>query len=260
MKNVLIGYNVTQENAKESATTLMELKEYMNEYTKGALVDEKDGLYLFNGETKYLMYSSVLLEADVEKEAEESGMEYISLRGYHPSYFVSLVKRYLSDPCSFSDDSTNTDPTVSVKNDRKDHKVRWDLIPMEPINEIAKVYTAGAVKYGPDRWQNLENGFNRYRGAACRHLFEYMQGNRYDKETKCMHLAQAAWNLIAMIWLDMHGKGLFPFEEDKSQLEELLKTIREEHEENKAAFERTSQEVKTVLLNNAEEKKKSDAN
>ena len=105
----------------------------------------------------------------------------------------------------------------SIKNDRKDHKIRYELIPDEPIHELAKVFTAGADKYGPDRWQNLDNGFNRYLGAAFRHLHEYRSGNRYDEETRCMHLAQVLWNVTAMLWYDMHGKGLYPFcEQDDS--------------------------------------------
>lgn len=96
----------------------------------------------------------------------------------------------------------------SVKNDIIDDKLRWDLLPMEEIEDIVRVYHAGAKKYGPNRWQDLPNGFERYRAAMFRHLMEYMKGNKTDSDTGCLHLAQVCWNAIAMLWYDKHGKGL----------------------------------------------------
>lgn len=37
---------------------------------------------------------------------------------------------------------------------------------------------------------------------------EYEKGERVDADTGCLHLAQFAWNAIAMLYLDKHGKGL----------------------------------------------------
>ncbi len=53
----------------------------------------------------------------------------------------------------------------SVKNDFKDKKLRWDLLPLDLIEDVVKVYTAGAEKYGANRWQNLPDGYNRYKAA-----------------------------------------------------------------------------------------------
>lgn len=96
----------------------------------------------------------------------------------------------------------------SVKNDIIDDKLRWDLLPMEEIEDIVRVYHAGAKKYGPNTWQNLDNGINRYRAASQRHMMEYLRGNKIDEETGCYHLAQCAWNIIAMLYLDKHGHGI----------------------------------------------------
>ena len=40
-----------------------------------------------------------------------------------------------------------------------------------------------------------------------RHLVEYEKGNEFDNETGGRHLAAVAWNAIAMLYLDKHGKG-----------------------------------------------------
>lgn len=86
----------------------------------------------------------------------------------------------------------------SVKNDEKDGKIRMDLIPLPVLEEIAKVFTAGAKKYGENRWQNLDNGYERYKGALLRHLTEIEKGNEIDADTGCMHIAQVATNAIFM--------------------------------------------------------------
>lgn len=93
------------------------------------------------------------------------------------------------------------------KNDYQDGKLRWDLLPLEEIEDIVKLYTAGSIKYGDNNWQNLENGYQRYKAAMLRHLLEYEKGNKVDDETKVNHLAAVAWNAIAMLYLDKHGKG-----------------------------------------------------
>lgn len=88
----------------------------------------------------------------------------------------------------------------SIKNDFKDNKLRWDLLPLKEIEDIVRVYTAGANKYGPNKWQDLPDGYNRYKGALLRHLMEYEKGNIVDEETGCLHIAQVAWNAIAMLY------------------------------------------------------------
>ena len=87
----------------------------------------------------------------------------------------------------------------SRKNDIIDNKVRMDLLPWPELEEVAKVYTAGAKKYGPNQWQNLPDGYQRYKGAMLRHLCEVEKGNIYDPETGCRHAAQVVWNAIAML-------------------------------------------------------------
>lgn len=110
------------------------------------------------------------------------------------------------------------------KNDFLDKKLRWDLLPLEEIEDIVKVYTAGSIKYGDNNWQNLENGYQRYKAAMLRHLLEYEKGNTIDKDTGCYHLAQVAWNAIAMLWISKHNFR-------KATVEDLSKALDERIEE-----------------------------
>lgn len=95
------------------------------------------------------------------------------------------------------------DQPTGQKNDYADGKVRMDLLPWPELEEIARVYTAGAKKYGPDNWKRLPDGYQRYKGAMLRHLCEVEKENIYDAETGCMHIAQVAWNAIAMLHFKM---------------------------------------------------------
>lgn len=95
----------------------------------------------------------------------------------------------------------------SIKNDFKDDKLRWDLLPLDLIEEVVKVYTAGAKKYGENRWQHLPNSYNRYKAAMLRHLLEYERGNEIDRDTGCRHLAQVVWNGIAMLHSSMNKEN-----------------------------------------------------
>lgn len=107
----------------------------------------------------------------------------------------------------FSNDHDAICEENGIKYDIRDDKLRWDLLPLKEIEDIVKVYHEGAKKYGENTWQNLDNAYQRYKGALLRHLLEYEKGNRYDEETGCAHLAQVAWNAIAMLHVDKAGNG-----------------------------------------------------
>ena len=96
--------------------------------------------------------------------------------------------------------------TEARKNDRLDDKLRWELLPLEDVEDIVRVYTAGAKKYGHDQWQNLPDGIRRYKAALLRHLVEFDKGNEIDEETGCRHLAAVAWNAIAMLHISKQQK------------------------------------------------------
>jgi hypothetical protein len=101
-------------------------------------------------------------------------------------------------------------PSGEFKNDRLDDKLRWELLPMEEIEDVVKVFHYGAKKYAPDSWKNIPDGFERYRAALMRHMMSYLRGERIDPESGLQHLAQVTWNAIAMLYYDKHDMGKFP--------------------------------------------------
>lgn len=78
-------------------------------------------------------------------------------------------------------------------------KLRWDLLPLHLIEKVVEVYTFGAQKYAPNTWQNLSDGYNRYKAALFRHLVAHEKGETIDTDSKLPHLAHVAWNAIALI-------------------------------------------------------------
>lgn len=67
-----------------------------------------------------------------------------------------------------------TIPAGGIKHDAG--KTRWDLLPLRTVEEIVKVYTFGAEKYGDNNWQNLPDGYDRYKAAMFRHLVASERG------------------------------------------------------------------------------------
>ena len=102
----------------------------------------------------------------------------------------------------------------SRKNDRKDGKLRWELLPLQTLEEVVRIYSFGAEKYGPNTWQNLDNGYDRYKAALLRHLVSYEKGETHDAESGIHALAHMAWNAIAMlhIALEKEKKEMYEFE------------------------------------------------
>lgn len=91
-----------------------------------------------------------------------------------------------------------------VKNDQ--HKIRWDLVPFDAVNEVAKVLTFGAEKYESRNWE-LGMDWSRAFGAAQRHLTRWFHGQDKDKETELTHLASACCCLFFLLSWEIRKVG-----------------------------------------------------
>lgn len=75
-------------------------------------------------------------------------------------------------------------------------KLRYDLIPPIPLQELARVYTIGAKKYGDYNWQN-GIAYSRIIAALLRHLYKWILGEEYDPDGQ-HHLDSVAWCAFAL--------------------------------------------------------------
>ena len=92
---------------------------------------------------------------------------------------------------------------IGMKYDKD--KLDWSLLPLGPIKELIKVLAFGEKKYSRDNWQLVENPQQRYYSACMRHLIEWQEGRKKDKETKLPHLAHALCCIVFLLWFDMRG-------------------------------------------------------
>jgi hypothetical protein len=89
--------------------------------------------------------------------------------------------------------------STGARRDTDDNKPRWSLLPIDPTERLVWVYTRGSKKYGDHNWQK-GMPYSRYLDSHDRHMAAWRRG-----ETDEDHLAQAAWNIFAIMWHQKHG-------------------------------------------------------
>jgi hypothetical protein len=77
-------------------------------------------------------------------------------------------------------------------------KLRYDLIPVEALEDLAKLYTEGAKKYADRNWEK-GMAFSKMYASLLRHLFKFWMGEDIDKETGVNHMTAVAWNAMAIV-------------------------------------------------------------
>lgn len=100
--------------------------------------------------------------------------------------------------------SKKTKKVEGVKHDQQ--KIRWDLVPYDAVNEIAKVLTFGAAKYEARNWEKGMD-WSRAFGALQRHLTRWFHGQDKDKETRLTHLANAGCCLFFLLSWELRKVG-----------------------------------------------------
>jgi len=80
------------------------------------------------------------------------------------------------------------------------NKPRTDLLPPRALLAVSRVLALGAAKYGADNWHRCQEPA-RYLGAALRHVFAHMAGEKVDAESGESHLTHAACCLLFLMEL-----------------------------------------------------------
>jgi len=91
------------------------------------------------------------------------------------------------------DSGTRTEFDTGAVRDAETGKGRFDLIPYEALERLAKIYEAGGRKYADRNW---EKGIptHRYMDSGLRHAMKHLGGRR-DED----HLAMAVWNFMCLL-------------------------------------------------------------
>jgi len=81
---------------------------------------------------------------------------------------------------------------------KDDGKMRYDLIPAYPLEELARVYTIGAKKYADRGWE-AGMAWGRVFRALLSHAWRWWRGEAYDPIDGQHHLASVAWSAFALM-------------------------------------------------------------
>ena len=86
-------------------------------------------------------------------------------------------------------------------------KVRVDLLPIDPMMQVANVFGFGAKKYFANSYRQGETvAWSRTYGSILRHLFAFWQGEDTDPESGLPHLAHAGTQLFILMEHTTHNK------------------------------------------------------
>jgi hypothetical protein len=125
--------------------------------------------------------------------------------------------------------------TTSATGGQKGVKLeRMDLIPVEPLLELARVYGKGAEKYDDNNYRRGYEWSKSY-GALLRHITAFWAGEDNDPEFGTSHLMHAAW----------HCFTLFTFIEEHPEYDNRYNTVRALREAND--YKKIAQEMKFQL-------------
>ena len=107
-------------------------------------------------------------------------------------------------------------------------KIRHDLVAPWALDQLAKVYTYGTIKYNDDNWWKGLRWKRDVFGCVLRHVWKWFRGEQCDDESGLHHLAHAAWNCMALMEYERNRIGIddrVPYVLDMMDDEEREKRI-----------------------------------
>jgi hypothetical protein len=97
----------------------------------------------------------------------------------------------------------NTDIYLSIRGSDSgflkfdDDKPQWDLLPMDVMERVVRVFMYGSKKYARNNWRKGAE-WNRYYNAAMRHMVSWQSREDNDPESGLAHLDHALCSLIML--------------------------------------------------------------
>jgi hypothetical protein len=83
-------------------------------------------------------------------------------------------------------------------------KDRWDLLPMDAVEQVVKVLTRGAEKYAERNWERGMK-WSICQGSMMRHLARMAKGEIRDPESGLPHTAHIACNALFLGAYELRG-------------------------------------------------------
>ncbi len=84
-------------------------------------------------------------------------------------------------------------------------KLRFDLLPVEALEELTRVYTIGAAKYADRGWEK-GMAYSRIFAAMMRHAWKWWRGETFDEVDGQHHLASVAWCALGLLQFDLKSE------------------------------------------------------
>jgi len=84
----------------------------------------------------------------------------------------------------------------------REGKLKWDLLPWEPLEECVRVMQSAITVngYAPHSWKEVPNGELEYKRACGRHLAAIMCGKDTDAKSGLPHLAHLVCSALIALW------------------------------------------------------------
>ncbi len=137
---------------------------------------------------------------------------------------------YISDGCGACIREENTNKLSFIEIDEKranqlqgmkfdEDKLRWDLLPIVPVEKIVEIITHGAKKYTPENWKKVD--IQRFYAAGMRHLTAWKKGEEFDKDSGFTHLAHVGCNILFMMYIEENKVRHYP----KNDLDHVVTSL-----------------------------------
>lgn len=106
-------------------------------------------------------------------------------------------------PAVLADIVPNVVNSDGPKSKDDDSKLPMQHLPWAELEDVSRIMKYGADKYndhGYQSWKYLEDGEARYIGAALRHISRHQRDEAQDQESKLLHLAHAACDVLFALY------------------------------------------------------------
>lgn len=108
---------------------------------------------------------------------------------------ADIQQTFLPKYNRFTDETRTTSSTGGEKGVKD---ARYDLIPVQALEQLAIHYGVGARKYDDNQWRKGYEWSKSY-AALQRHATQFWNGEDFDEETGSNHMAAVAWHAFTLL-------------------------------------------------------------